>query len=72
MLAEWTGHPSQPIQPRSTNQNILCHSEPLNNAFHQNIKSPMNPFGAKTVKLIYNVVPYGDHDTEMVNNLASQ
>jgi hypothetical protein len=68
MSAEWAAHPSQPIQPTSTNQKSLFAKVNLSLMhFIQNIQVPMNPFCAKNFKTNYNVVPYGDHGTERVN-----
>jgi hypothetical protein len=52
MSAEWAAHPSQPIQPTSTNQKTLF--APVNLSlmhFIKNIQVQMNPFCAKTLKL---------------------
>jgi hypothetical protein len=72
MSAEWAARPLQPIQLTSNNQKTLF--APVNLSlmqFIQYIKVPMNPFCAKNFKTIYNVVPYGDHGTERVNNSLS-
>jgi hypothetical protein len=70
MSAEWDAHPSQPIQPTSTNRKTLFATVKLSLLhFTQNIQISINPFCAKILKTNYNVVPYGDHGTERVKPL---
>jgi hypothetical protein len=65
MLAEWAAHPSQPIQPTSTNQKALF--APVNLMhFIENIKISMNPFCVKKLKTNFNVLPYGGHGPDRV------
>ena len=67
MSAKWAPRPSLAAHSADIHQSkdTLCHLEPLTNAFIQYIKVLMNPFCAKTLKLI-DVVPFGDHGTERV------
>jgi hypothetical protein len=49
-------------------EDTLCHSEPLIDALHLNVQISNKPFPCvKNINTYYNVLPYGDHGTEMVN-----